>query len=266
LQPDKVGTAPAFPPTTLRSLAEAKLSRATSDNECDDIAAPTGTARAIAQRYTDEIIAQIAAPLRPFANHEIEATFPERIREWAAGYWGWRRKDDEPTAAKLVTELARLHKTASNFSTAIKNLGPTAIYWLASADESLPFVKRGLLGIEQRDADSMVQRLEAMRAISEALGRTAERASASVPPAKHGRKINAPRHIAVRALAYIFFESAGKMPTRVYNDYSGEFEGRFREFCLAALRPIEGESAEVGLDPLIAVTLSGSMSEKRQDS
>ncbi len=70
-----------------------------------------------------------------------------------------------------------------------------------------------------------------------------------------GRPGNWPRTNAVEELAELYQETVGAPPTLSYNHYS-ERRGHFFEFCLEALKPIEGEErAKIGLAPLIARVL-----------
>jgi hypothetical protein len=73
-----------------------------------------------------------------------------------------------------------------------------------------------------------------------------------------GRPKNAWRQIGVKDLARIFHEMTGNRPTLArdaYNDRGGH-HSTFRDFCIAALTPIDGkQSAMLGIDPLITRVL-----------
>jgi hypothetical protein len=217
----------------------------------------------VRSRYSEKVIAQIESSLRPFVSHQAEAAFPADIRAWAGGYLRWRHsyaKDAENDAPK---HLARLHQDALTLAETIGDHLEVAADHLAAAHE--PSWVRGRL-IQMPDVAGMQRRLLSVRADCLELVAFAAAALPAPGPARRGRKRHIPRQIAIEALAQIFIETTGRFPTRAFNAITGQHYGKFRDFCLAALQPIEGKQVITGLDPLIIKTLRPRMSKNPKAS
>jgi hypothetical protein len=212
--------------------------------------------------YSEKVLAQIEASLRPFVSHQAEAEFPEQIRRWAEGYLSWGNSDAKHARSNAPKHLTRLHQDALSLAETIRHHGEVLAEHLAAAHK--PSWIRGRL-LEMPDVAGMLGRLTSIRASCLELAPLA-RAALPAGPAKRGRKRHSARRIAVEALAQIFIETTGRFPTRSFNAITGQHYGKFRDFCVAALQPIEGKQVTTGLDPLITVTLRRRMSKNPKAS
>lgn len=197
------------------------------------------------QLYTAAVVKRIAATLPKFVSDEAEANFPKGIRDWAVGYNGLRHITDE--AHRPAFESARaarleLRSAAMVLLQTLDRIAPHDHVRLAlqmGGKEPSPFAVPS-------DYDESCLRLviDGVRLLAEADPGDGTR--------RRGRRKHSARHTAVLALAAIYSEATGKPPTLSRDVYNERHYGPFRNFCVAALTPIEGQKrVQVGIDALI---------------
>jgi hypothetical protein len=208
----------------------------------------------------DEVVRRIVGTLPSFSGRQAELGLARKIRDWAAGYLGLQDVDDdrqEPSPQDLQ-RLRRIAKHGRAIINDFANLGedtyerllmkwPHALLQARGNPflEGLAGIDAALLDTDARIKTNMIGLLLLVDAAEKAVELRVKR--------PRGRRPSSPaRKIALKALAYTYEECTGRRPTRRYNPISGKNYGPFRAFVLAALTPIEGARARVGLDSAIA--------------
>jgi hypothetical protein len=201
--------------------------------------------------YTDEVVANIANKVRPFVSQQAEFEFPKRIRDWAEGYLLFRELDSDRDSLRTTSirkELTALARQAGSFVKAIDGLSDDAVRLLAQSKPRVLLGDVPMLGAP--NVMDIVGDLGELRAHCQLLNTYATAGGDTLRP-KRGPKPDRARRVAVAALAGIFWQSTGQVPTRVIDRITYQPDSRFHSFCVTALTPIHGDQAETGLDKII---------------
>lgn len=179
-----------------------------------------------------------------------------------------RRRNVANDISEAIKQLKRVEKRTKALTETLEGLTDHACLALRSLP--LPYVLSEWSFRDERPAIPVTQELWflasrarwATRDLQFLKGenglRTGKRTKGRHEPRKsaRGRPPNTTRRSAVYQLAYLFKRLAKRRPGRwvrsaVYNDDVGREYGPFRDFVIAALEPIEGDDAKVGINDLI---------------
>jgi len=208
--------------------------------------------RKIQRLYSNRVVQQIAEQLPGFASPKAEATFAKEFREWADGYLRWQEFQvrHRPDALRRVAEAAR------KLEDAYRAVQASDIYSLANTFSKvarLPETPSSVLLLSWEAESRLTAIMEGVALLQEA----AARAGSEVGPPKLGRPgTNIARTAAVMALAWLYFTTTGLRPTRIWRPETEKFDSPFRRFCIAALKPIDGNNVARGIDGVIQRGLS----------
>jgi hypothetical protein len=206
--------------------------------------------------YTRDVIERIAnaAGIRDTSN--LNQLHPA-LKHWAASYLSTRRAAARPPAKKAKASLRRIEKLSTDLRSAILQLDDdtrSLLVHVVRLVESHRYPHQ--FGQLTQPEEKRLQFTEQEIGIARVLARGAHNL---LSERKSGRQPNVARRMAVMELGHVFCHFTGDAPTRRSRfDYSiaeQQGYGPFHDFVIAALTPIEGQAAEVGVDRLVRETI-----------
>ena len=204
----------------------------------------------VSELYTDSVIEQIADTLPKYAEPSRAHDFPKIIRDWAIIHLANVHGHEPPPPAKEARQkLTRLGVAAEKLMVALGDLDSWTRYQFTCA----------IRGSKHwaKSPNSPFSPAEAMNKISVSVALTRDAAAEACEglSRRSGPRGNPVRRLAVAELIGIYVYLTGLEPTRrvrtpIYDD-AGREHGPLRDFVVAALRPIEREDTEVGINSMI---------------
>jgi hypothetical protein len=217
--------------------------------------------REVARLYPEAVVSGIADALPMFVNNRAKAEFPETIRNWAIAYIGFQQIDAQQSEAHLIEAAeGRLKSAAAEFLVAYEALGFAGHLRLEQRLDRTVGRDRPFEPPSKETLSFLSALCHGISIVAGAYG-DGQKNPRRTRPRKGKRRA---RRLAVSGLAGIYWIFTGRRATLPRNDYLNKHYGPFRNFCVTALAPIEGEkNVERGLNKVITEVLYTGRSKPR---
>ena len=206
--------------------------------------------------YSLAVIKKIETKLPRFRDSDAQKRFRSRIKGWAGRYLTLKNllQMENAQHRAALGRLADAAAALTDAAMAMDNVG-----WL-SVISNLP-QESGLKPLPPasgvRDLKGLYLYVLAQQRLNQTLDgivsleHGARAAFKQIARPKAGRPKSPLHRIIVEELYTIYFEATGERPTRTWDPVRHRFYGRFRDFVVAAMFPVEGSKAEIGIDAVV---------------